>query len=508
MSYSVFNPQVVQDKQPSKTSQPKAMSDNPYYLPLLALLMPAGKPSTVMPCFPAGSVLPSPAGRALMPLDPGVASTLQRALVASVVLVSLPICDADMEDDEDGETGGTGSLANFCRYTCTDWLTWQTFDSALDQAALSAADVLTAQAMLRLLADLATDFVLEGQLVWGLLFQTDTETDAREDRLEALIANIRLNRGRDVYRKCVDMRGPDPYTIAAHVAAKRMDKGAHSRPHHDQVLLPLPAPISDAGLHAVNKVLTEPFGGRTLLAALFIKLLLGHLSMRILASGRPTPGGLLVCDRALTVLNAVIAQPDQALAGAAATVAGALRRVKLKTDKDGADVLHLLPVRLRTWLPACFKRDLIHLPEDRVAMASAAFTQAEAPTAQACLSLIADVAALAQHTACLMFDMLASGALGLGAEQFQQLEARADSLKRGGVNGRLKDIAPDADFRANVLLPQLQRAFRYFSWMGRVGADTVTQVRERLHHQAAWPAVPQLTTARRSIGAQHPAPTR
>ena len=505
MSYSVFNLQAVQGTQP-RLSKMKAMADNPLFEPLLALLRPQPGRPTVMPSFPAGSILPSPVGSVLLPLDPGVASTGQRALVAIVVLVSLPTGEIEADADETlDESGRTGSLANLCRYTSADWLTWQTFNPPPDLAGDCAAD-LAAEALLAVLDELASDLM---QKEWSLLFPTQAEEDAAARKLQTLKNNIRRNPKRDVYLKRIDMDGPELF--AAHVPAKRMDKGAQSRPVHDQVLPPLREPISDAGMGAVNKALAEPFGGRTLLAALFIKLLLGHLGMRIVAQGRPSPGSLLVCDRALTVLNAVIAQPDQALAGAAATVAGALRRVKLQTDKDGADVLNLLPERLRPWrpwLPVCFKRDLIHLPGDMVALASAAFTQAEAPTAQACLSLVGDVAALAQHTACLMLDMLSSGALGLGAKQFQQLEARVNSLKDGGKGGDLKDIAPDADYRADVLLPQLQRAFRYFSWMGRVGADTVAQVRDRLHHQAAWPAVPHLTTARRPIGAQHPAPKR
>ena len=508
MSYSVFNPQVVQGTQP-RLSKMKAMADNPYYSPLFALLMPTGKPSTVMPCFPAGSILPSPAGSALLQLDSGVANTLQRALVASVVLVSLPTCEVDLEAGDGGdESGRTGSLANLFRYNFADWLTWQTFDPPWDKTALTADDYLAAQAMLTLLDDLAADFVLGGQVVWGLLFPTDAEVDAKAAKLEALIANIRLNISRDVDRKPNDMDGQKAYTVAAHVPAKRMDKGAHSRPIHDQALMTLREPISDAGMGAVNKALAEPFGGRTLLAALFIKLLLGHLGMRIDAQGRPSPASLLICDRALTVLNTVAAQPDQGQAVAAATVAGALRGVKLKTGKDGADVLTLLPERPRARLPACFKRDQIHLPEAMVDMASAAFAHAECVTAQTCLSLVKPVSKLAQHTACLMLDMLSSGALGLGAEQFKQLESRVAGLKDGAVDGRLTRIAPDADFRVEVLLPQLQRAFRYFSWMGRVGADTVGQVRDRLHHRIAWPEVPQLTAARRPIRAERTAPTR
>lgn len=458
-------------------------------------------------CFPVGSILPTEPGSRSVQLDMGIDTLPKRAFVFMRKLDMLP-------ETQTRETGGggtrpealrTGPLASQLRQNFADWLTWQ--DTSRNEVlALQAADAkLLPVALLLALSELSEtdDQTREASLLFNAKHERAELANAR---LESIIDKIGLNVRNDTYNRSI-LKGGEKVGRTVKVHAARKDATAHRLPTYGSYLALMRQANLPADLKAVGDTLALPFGGRTLLAALYIKLVLNHLCLFVSNIGARSPAAAVVQDRALRVLNTAAAKDNCPLAPTAAKVAGALRLQRLGQEDGSAhgDVLSSLPTSIRDALPACFRREQLHFPGATQLRARAVFKQfPQGPTRRE-VDLVTE---LAQLTASLLLDMLSSNALGLKALEFNQLAQRIEHLKKGGTEAKLQSAAPDSRYRTTVLLPQMDRAYEFHSWMARAGAQTLANVRARLQQEAGWPAVPELVSVRAAIRAEHRALTR
>ena len=158
-----------------------------------------------------------------------------------------------------------------------------------------------------------------------------------------------------------------------------------------------------------------------------------------------------------------------------------------------------LPSKVVKLLPPCFKREQLHHPKASYRQARKALLHARGGIGLPYLETLRNVAGLARMTAGLMQDMLSSSALGLEQAQHGILADRFSNLNVGGKNSKLKAYAPGDSYRIGVLLPQFHRVSPYYALMERAGAIALQQVRERLHRELQWPAVPNLAAHRAPV---------
>lgn len=444
--------------------------------------------------FPIGSILPSSGKVTGVQLDRGVDTAPKKALAFLLLLENLPKTYEEVQKE-----GGTktltlriGPLANLLRQGLPDFLSWQheaiqaRFRKEESAGKLLPISLLEA---VRLLVEESDDLSVRD--AWLRLHRSAEQRAHAATSVEELKNSIALNFRNDSYHRSI--KSPVA-SVTRRETAARKDASAHMRPTEQQLVALTRDIVKDPlELKAVSDALQEPFGGRRLLAALYVKLVLNHLGLVITSVGDTSPVDKMVSDVALQVLNAVAATSGHPQAATAATMAAALRLQRLGHDSDAAtSVLISLPEAVQNGLPACFRRELLHFPDAACGMARVALAQAQHGRGQPWLEHIDGVASLAHLAASLALDWLQTGALGLHAEQFAKLSIRIEHLKKGGTSARLQKMAPDATFRTQVLLPQLHRTLTLSSFMARAGASTLGKVRQQLHGHPdiRWPAVP------------------
>ena len=483
---SVFNPAVLLQEEPvaanlARTPRrlaPQRALTEPGDRGVIFRYLQTGQPRSL--AFPAGSVLVLPPDSTPLDLDPGIGTPLQRSVVALAMLsqVNIDYPNAAAADREDLHY--TGSLTGLVRYGVLDWA-WQQLAGSGLRAMVSHTP-----------ESLPEDFLmsLQDQARAGV----PAVAKAAESVIGALNENLidNFNYGdlrAEAVKKTLDEDHPVEHPPALYPYTPGVEAGALGTP-------------TQVAQHAVNAALAQPFGGRKLLAALFLKLMLNHMGTRIAATGLLSPADPQICSRALQVLNALAAGADARLAAPAASVAAELRRF---APGDRIDLQGSFNKNIKRHLPGIFRRDRIDAPAATQAMAEAVFAQSKHVTGPALAQQVALVAELAHKTASLLFDPLAAGALGLDAGFFQALATRTVGFKDGARALRLKSIAPDADYRRLTLLPLLYLAFRYHGWMHRHGLAAALKGREWLQREHSWPPLVPLAQVQPQINAERTA---
>jgi len=406
-----------------------------------------------------------PSDSAPLDIDPGIATPLQRSVMGLAMLSQVNIDYPNAEGADRDDLHYTGALTGLVRYGVLDWARQQPPRSGLRQTVNDTPETLP------------EDFLM------SLQHQAHAGVPAVAKAAESVIGALNENLiDHFNYHSVEHLPALYPYTPG-------VEAGALGTPTH-------------LSQHAVNAALAQPFGGRKLLAALFLKLMLNHMGTRIAATGRPSPADWQTCASALQVLNALAIGADSRLAAPAASVAAELRRLAPGVP---IDLLSAFNRNLQRHLPCTFRRDRIDAPAAIQAMAEAVFAQSTHPTGPALAQQVALVVELAHKTASLHFDPLAAGALGLDAKAFEARATRAEGFKAGAKALRMHTIAPDADYRRLILLPLMARSFRYDGWMHRDGQAAALRGREMLENKHAWPALVRLADARPPINAERTA---
>ena len=468
---SVFNPATHRQEEPVLAH----LAPTPRQLVRPRAMHPAGNGDLIFRylqrdpprslAFPAGSILVLPSDSAPLDIDPGIATPLQRSVMGLAMLSQVNIDYPNAEGADRDDLHYTGALTGLVRYGVLDWARQQPPRSGLRQTVNDTPETLP------------EDFLM------SLQHQAHAGVPAVAKAAESVIGALNENLiDHFNYHFVEHLPALYPYTPG-------VEAGALGTPTH-------------LAQHAVNAALAQPFGGRKLLAALFLKLMLNYMGTRIAATGRPSPADWQICTRALQVLNALAAGADTRLAGPAAGVAAELRRL---TPADRIDLLGTFNKNTQRHLPVIFRRDQIDAPAATQAMAEAVFAQSKHATGPALAQQVAAVADLAHKTASLLFDPLAAGALGLDTELFQALATRTVGFKDGARALRLNNIAPDADYRRLTLLPLLDLAFRYHGWMHRHGHAAALKGRKWLQREHNWPPLVPLAEARPPVNAERTA---
>lgn len=480
---SVFNPAVLLQevpvaanlaRTPRRPAPQPALSESGDHGVIFRYLQ-TGQPRSL--AFPAGSVLVLPPDSTPLDIDPGIGTPLQRSVVALAMLSQVNIDYPNAEAANREVLNYTGALTGLVRYGVLDWAWQQPAGSGLRAMVSDTPESLPEDFLLSLqnLAHAGVPAVVKAaEAVIGALNENLIDHFNYDDR--------RAETG----EQTLDQDQPVEHLLALYRYTPGVEAGALGTPTHLAQL-------------AVNAALAQPFGGRKLLAELFLKLMLTHMGTRIAATGRPSPADWQICSRALQLLNALAAGADTRLAAPAASVAAELRRF---APGDRIDLQGSFNKNIQRHLPGIFRRDQIDAPAATQAMAEAVFAQSKHASGPALAQQVALVAELAHQTASLLFDPLAAAALGIDAGHFQALATRTVGFKDGARALRLKRIAPDADYRRLALLPLLDRAFRYHSWMHRHGHAAALKGREWLQREHRWPPLVPLAQGQPPINAE------
>ena len=394
--------------------------------------------------FPAGPMHPRPqaeAGPAAGLLGIPGPQGVQRAAACMLALSKLPGTVGQLQ----GEVFKRASAyTGLVRHGISDWATWRGLaPDNIHGLVLKAIETLASE----------TSALCDDELE----FEVEAHNAALQRRITTHIRNHRVDDG-----ACLGPGNTSP--DAGAFAYPAWQPAGRMGPDPAKALLLSLRPQHLASEEAaVKAALDQALGEWALLAALFIKLLQGHLAHVSSLSGAPAAAAAVLIGAVQRVLAAASGRPGHPLAPVAAGIARVLRRA------EGSPVDALLP----QGQPACFNTALLHPPQAMLIQACLLLGRADlngSPLFEAWAGL---TACLADEIASLLTDPMLAASLGLSVEDFHALGDHQQSWKKGGEAGRLPPKAPDPDHRRLALLPKLERLFRYYQWMGQHGVPAL-----------------------------------
>lgn len=419
--------------------------------------------------FPAGPVHPRPQARAGLAAGLLGVATLQgheRAAACMLALLRLP---GIIENVHGEVTKQASAYTGLVRHGINDWATWRGL----------APDNIHAP-VLQAIETLASE--TRALRCGGLEPEVETHNAALQGRIKTHIRNHRVG----------DNAGPGPGDTSP-------DTGAFAYPAWQpagrigadpakDLLLDHRPQFSEGEVAAVKAALDQALGEWALLAALYIKLLQGHLAHVRSRAGAPAAAAAVLIDVVQRVMAAVSRRSGHPLAPVAAGIARVLRHA------GGGPVAALLP----PGLPTCFNTALLHSPQAMLIQATLLLGRADLNGSPLFEAWATATASLADETASLLTDPMLAASLGLSAQDFYVLAQHQLSWKKGGEAGRLPPKAPEIDHRRLALLPRLARLFRYYQWMHRHGVPALAWAVSTLQASGDLQPLP-------SLAASHPA---
>lgn len=416
--------------------------------------------------FPAGPMHPRPqaeAGPAAGLLGIPGPQGVQRAAACMLALSKLPGTVGQLQ----GEVFKRASAyTGLVRNGISDWATWRGLPpDNIHDLVLKAIETLASE----------TSALCDGELE----SEVEAHNAALQRRITTHIRNHRVDEG-----ACLGPGNTSPdasaFAYPAWQPAGRM--GADPA---KGLLLDHRPPVSEGEVAAVKAALAQALGEWALLAALFIKLLHGHLAHVSSRSGAPAAAAAVLAKVVGRVLAAAASRPGHPLAPVAAGIARVLRQAG-----DGP-VEALLP----PGLPACFNTALLHSPPAMLIQARLLLGRANLNGSPLFEAWADETACLADETASLLTDPMLAASLGLAAQDFDALAQHQLSWKKGGEAGRLPAKAPEIDHRRLALLPRLERLFRYHQWMHQHGLPALAWAVSTLQAAGDLPPLPTLAAS-------------
>jgi len=240
--------------------------------------------------------------------------------------------------------------------------------------------------------------------------------------------------------------------------------------------------LTTAQRRAMKAQLAEPLGEWPLLAGLWLKLVKGHLGMVFNASGRLPAAHRVLHHAARRVLDDMALDARYKLAPLAAGVARALNSLQPYRKAAGST--------LPTDLPECFSPATLDDERAVLAEARVAADDVAREDHPALVDWVDDTAHLARDVASLLTDALLASTVGWQTTDHTSLAGHIEERKKPGKGeASLAAAVPDATYRSLLLLPRMERMFRYHGWMARHGAQAMSDALGRVKPDALVPSL-------------------